>query len=57
MIATIYCPEIFTITSWADTYFGKGTLEAVKCHLNALEEKESEFFFLLFFLFSFNSPR
>lgn len=45
MIATIYCPEIFTITSWADTYFGKGTLEAVKCHLNALEEKESEFFF------------
>ncbi|XP_021801776.1 GTP-binding protein At3g49725, chloroplastic [Prunus avium] len=23
----------------ADTYFGKGTLEVVKCHLNALEEK------------------
>ncbi|CAB4314451.1 unnamed protein product [Prunus armeniaca] len=30
----------------ADTYFGKGTLEVVKCHLNALEEKERGFLLL-----------
>lgn len=41
--------KMITILHCADTYFGKGTLEVVKCHLNALEEKERGFLLLLFF--------
>lgn len=41
--------KIITILHCADTYFGKGTLEVVRCHLNALEEKERGFLLLLLF--------